>query len=40
MNTRFESCSEIPACPGPEVLFLLMEVDPISGKESEQYPNA
>ena len=45
MNSRFdlatiEKCSEIPACRGPEVLFLLIEVDPISGKESEQYPNA
>jgi len=25
---------------GAEVLFLLMEVDPISGKESEQYPDS
>jgi len=35
-----KGCSEIPACRGPEVLFLLFEVDPISGKESEQYPDA
>jgi hypothetical protein len=45
MNTRFDlstikSYSEIPACRGPEVLFSLIEVDPISGKESEQYPDA
>src|SRR5215468_3971682 len=45
MKSRFdlstiESCSEIPACRGPEVLFLLIEVDPISGKEYEQYPDA
>ena len=45
MKRRFdlstiESCSEIPACRGPEVLFLLIEVDPISGKEYEQYPYA
>jgi len=45
MKRRFdlstiESCSEIPACRGPEVLFLLIEVDPISGKESVQHPDA
>ena len=40
MNTCFESCSEIPVCRGPEVLLLLIEVNPISGKESEQYPDA
>src|SRR5215472_391017 len=45
MKTRFdlstiESFSEIPACRGPEVLSLLIELDPISGKESEQYPDA
>ena len=44
MNRRFdlstiESFSEIPACSGPEVLSLLIELDPISGKESEQYPD-
>jgi hypothetical protein len=44
MNRRFDpstigSWSEIPACRGPEVLFLLTEVDPISGKLSEQYPD-
>jgi hypothetical protein len=44
MNRRFdlsiiESWSEISACRGREVLSLLMEVDPISGKESEQYPD-
>ena len=40
MNTRFGSCSQIPACRGREVLFVLIEVDPISGKESERYPDA
>jgi hypothetical protein len=35
MNTRFGSCSRIPACRGREVIFLLIEVDPISWKESE-----
>ena len=45
MNRRFdlstiESFSEIPACRGLEVLSLLIEVDPISGKESERYPDA
>jgi hypothetical protein len=45
VSTRFdlstiESCSEIPACRGREVLSLLIEVDPISGKESERYPDA
>jgi hypothetical protein len=45
MNPRFdlatiEGCSEIPACRGREVLSLLIEVDPISGKEFEQYPDA
>ena len=34
-----QSCSEIPACRGPEVLAILVEVDPISGKESEEYPH-
>jgi hypothetical protein len=43
MNTRFdlatiEKCSEIPACRGPEVLSILVEVDPIAGKISEEYP--
>jgi hypothetical protein len=45
MKRRFDlstikSCSEIPACRGPEVLSLLNEVDPISGKESVQDPDA
>src|SRR4029077_8424855 len=44
MNWRFdlstiESCSEIPACRGPEVLSLVVKVDPISGNELEQYPD-
>ena len=38
--SSIESWSEIPACRAREVLFLLFEVDPISGKESEQYPDA
>ena len=45
MKRRFdlstiESCSEIPACRGPEVLSLLNEVDPIPGKESVRHPDA
>jgi hypothetical protein len=35
-----QSCSEIPACHGPAVLSILVEVDPITGKISEQYPDA
>jgi hypothetical protein len=35
-----QSCSEIPACRGPEVLSILIEVDPITGKISEEYPDA
>jgi len=35
-----QSCSEIPACRGPEVLSILVQVDPIAGKISEQYPDA
>src|SRR6266403_1531299 len=35
-----QSCSEIPACHGPEVLSILVEVDPIAGKISEEYPDA
>ena len=31
---------KIPACRGPEVLSLVVKVDPISGKESEQYQYA
>ena len=39
MNRRFdlsiiESFSEIPACRAREVLFLLIEVDPISGRSA------
>jgi hypothetical protein len=42
MNTRFdvaiiEGCLTIPVCRAREVLSLLIEVDPISAKESEQY---
>ena len=45
MNRRFdlstiESFSEIPACRGREVLFLLIELDPIPGKISDEYPDA
>ncbi len=35
-----QCCSEIPACRGPEVLSILVEVDPITGKISEEYPDA
>jgi hypothetical protein len=35
-----QSCSEIPACRGPEVLSILIEVDPITGKLSGVYPDA
>jgi hypothetical protein len=38
--SAIESCSEIPACRGPEVLAILIDIDPISGKEAEEYPNA
>ena len=34
-----QSCSEIPACRGPEVFAILVEIDPISGKKSEEYPH-
>jgi hypothetical protein len=34
-----QSCSEIPACRGPEVLAILVEIDPIPGKKSEEYPH-
>ncbi len=37
--SAIESCSEIPACRGPEVLGILVEIDPISAKESEEYPH-
>ena len=32
-----ESCSEIPACRGPEVLAILIEVDPIADEEEKRY---
>jgi hypothetical protein len=35
-----QACSEIPACRGPEVLSILVEVDPITGKIPEEYPDA
>ena len=37
--SAIESCSEIPACRGRGVLAILAEIDPISGKESEEYPH-
>jgi hypothetical protein len=37
--STIQSCSEIPACRGPEVLAILVGIDPISGKESEEYPH-
>jgi hypothetical protein len=37
--SAIESCSEIPACRGPEVLAILVGIDPISAKESEEYPH-
>ena len=45
MNRRFdlstiESFSEIPTCRARKVLSLLIELDPISGNESEQYPDS
>ena len=45
MKRRFdlstiERCSEIPACRGPEVLSLVVKIDPISGKEANRYPDA
>jgi hypothetical protein len=35
---RAQSLSEIPACRGPEVLALLIEVDPIREPELQSYP--
>ena len=32
------SCSEIPACRGPEVLALLIEVNPIQEPGLQRYP--
>src|SRR5262245_52712684 len=32
------SCSEIPACRGPEVLTLLIDVNPIQEPELQRYP--
>jgi hypothetical protein len=32
-----QSCSEIPVCRGAEVLSILIESDPISGEEAEEY---
>jgi hypothetical protein len=37
--STIQSCSEIPACRGPEVLAILVGIDPICGKESEEYPH-
>jgi hypothetical protein len=33
-----QSCSEIPACRGPKVLALLIEVNPIQEPELQRYP--
>ena len=33
-----QSCSEIPACRGSEVLALLIEVNPIQEPELQRYP--
>jgi hypothetical protein len=33
-----QSLSEIPACKGPEVLALLVEVNPIQEPELQKYP--
>src|SRR5246500_5222965 len=35
---KVQSLSEIPACKGPEVLALLIEVNPIQGPELQSYP--
>src|SRR5208282_5682866 len=34
--SAIESCSEIPACRGPEVLAVLVEVDPIKNPQAEE----
>ena len=34
---KARSCSEIPACRGPEVLALLIEVNPIQEPELQRY---
>jgi hypothetical protein len=33
-----QSCSQIPACRGPEVLALLIEANPIQEPELQRYP--
>ena len=35
---KAQSLSEIPACRGPEVLALLIEVNPIQESELQGYP--
>jgi hypothetical protein len=35
---KAQSCLEIPACRGPEVLGLLIEVNPIQEPELQRYP--
>jgi hypothetical protein len=37
--SAIESCSEIPACRGAEVVVILVGIDPICGKEAEEYPH-
>jgi hypothetical protein len=39
MNTLFEGCSAIPPCRGPEVLSILIEIDPVRDDSGEKrYP--
>jgi hypothetical protein len=35
---KAESMQELPACRGPEVLALLIEVNPIGDPEEQRYP--
>jgi hypothetical protein len=35
---KAESISELPACRGPEVLALLVEINPIENPEDQEYP--
>ena len=35
---KAQSLSEIPACQGPEILALLIEVNPIQEPELQRYP--
>ena len=40
LHFHYRKLFEIPACRGREVLSLLIELDLIPGKESEQYPDS